>query len=138
MRNIHKKIQTLSNIAIIIVALLFGAGLVNRYFLSAPPSKQSVTESKSLKPGTKLSLSGSDWSKSSKTLVLALSTTCRFCTESIPFYQKLAQQRAGHNDVRLIALMPQGVDEAQHYLNEHKISVDEIRQANLTEVISDK
>jgi len=46
MRNIHKKIQTLSNIAIIIAALLFGGVLVNRYFFSASaPKPVAVAES---------------------------------------------------------------------------------------------
>ncbi|MGI8638607.1 MAG: hypothetical protein ACR2MG_01425 [Pyrinomonadaceae bacterium] len=83
MRNIHKKIQTVSNIAIIIVALLFGGVLVNRYFFSASaPKPVAVAESEVIKIGTKLPLPDVDWSKSDKNLVLVLSTSCRYCTES--------------------------------------------------------
>lgn len=128
MRNIQKKIQVASNIAIIVVALLFAGVLVNRYLFSASPK---TAESESIKIGTKLSVSDVDWSKSDKTLVLALSTTCRYCTESTPFYQKLAQQKAERGDVRLVAVLPQTVGEAARYLTEHNVSVDEIRQASL-------
>ena len=33
--------------------------------------------------------------------------------------------------MQLITVMPQSVEEAQRYLSEHKISVDEIRQTSL-------
>lgn len=75
-----------------------------------------------------------DWAKSEKTLIMALSTTCHFCAESTPFYQKLVGQRTGRSDVRLVAVMPQPVDEARHYLSEHAINVDEVRQASLNSI----
>ena len=100
MRNIHKKIETASNIAIIIVALLFGGVLINRYFVSASPTPTAV-ENKEIKAGTILPLSEIDWNKSNKNLVLVLSTNCHFCSESTPFYQKLAaRQKAGSGDSR--------------------------------------
>ncbi len=133
MREIHKKIQTISNLAIIIVALLFGGVLVNRYLLPAS-QKPAAVESEDVKVGTKLSLPGVDWSRNDKNLVLALSTSCHYCSESTPFYQQLAQSKAGRGDVRLIAVMPQTADEARAYLSEHHISVDEVRQASLNTI----
>lgn len=131
----HKKIEIASNIAIIIVALLFSAFLVSRYLLpDSAPKPTALAKNGGVKPGIKLQFSGIDWSKSEKTLVLALSTSCRYCTESVPLYQKLAQQKAGRSNVRLLAVMPQSFDEAQRYLNEHGVSVDEIRQVGLDEI----
>lgn len=133
MRNLQKKIEIASNVAIIIVALLFAGVLVNRYFFSSS-LKSSVAESEEVKNGTKLPLSDVDWSKSDKNLVLVISTTCHFCTESTPFYQKLAQTNAEYKSARLIAVMPQAVDEARRYLSEHKISVNEVRQTSLNTI----
>lgn len=65
-------------------------------------------------------------------MLLVLSTTCRYCTESLPFYEKLARQKAERGDVRLIAVMPQSADEARRYLSERNVTVDEIKQANLS------
>jgi thiol-disulfide isomerase/thioredoxin len=128
MSNLHKKIELLSNLGIIVVAILLGVVLVNRYLLPSSPKSETV-ESAQIKPGMKLSLPGVDWGRSSKTLLLVLSTNCHFCTESAPFYQRLAQEKAKHEDISLIAIMPQSVSEAQKYLNDHGISVDQIRQA---------
>ena len=133
MKNVTKKIEVVSNIAIIIVALLFGGVLISRYMFSSPASPQPV-EAESIKAGMKLPITNIDWSKSDKNLLLVVSTNCHFCTESAPFYQKLAQQNAGRGDVRLIAAMPQSVDDAQHYLKEHNISVDEVKQESLDDM----
>ncbi|HZB45105.1 MAG TPA: hypothetical protein VE360_07670, partial [Pyrinomonadaceae bacterium] len=79
--------------------------------------------------GSKLSLDGIDWSKSERTVLLALSTKCRFCTESAPFYQRLAQEKEKHDDLGLLAVLPQSIDESQKYLGEHGIKVDAVKQA---------
>ena len=60
---------------------------------------------------------------------MVLSTTCHFCTESAPFYQRLVQEKAKHGDVRLVAVLPQSISDAQQYLSEHGILVDQIAQA---------
>jgi thioredoxin-related protein len=128
MSHLHKRIELIANIAIIVVAILLGGVLFNRYLLSASPKAEAV-ERTPIKPGMKLSLSGVDWARGDKTLLLVLSTNCRYCAESVSFYQQLAQQKTERNDVRLIAILPQSADEAQKYLNEHGITVDEVRQA---------
>jgi hypothetical protein len=128
MSNLYKRLELLANIAIIVVALLLCGVLVKRYLLPAQPGPETP-EAARVKPGTKLSSPGLDWSKSEKTLLLVLSTDCRYCTESAPFYHRLAEQRAGRQDVRLIAVLPQGVGEAQQYLGQLNIRVDEVTQA---------
>lgn len=127
MKNVHRKVQIAANLAIILVAFLFGGVLIHRYFFAAT-AKPIVSENEGIKAGTKLPLTDVDWSKSDKNLLLVLSTSCRYCTESIPFYQKLVGQKTGRGDVKMIAVMPQSVSEAQKYLSEHKISVEEVKQ----------
>ena len=123
----HKRVELLANVAIIIVALLLGAVLVKRYLLpGAPPP--SPMEAARIKPGTKLSLPGVDWGGSSRTMLLVLSTNCRYCTESAPFYQRLAREKAGRGDVRLLAVLPQSVEESKKYLGEHGVAADDVRQ----------
>lgn len=126
MQNVHKKIETAANIAIIAVALLLGGILVNRYFFNPAPNAPP-SEDNNIKVGMKLPLSNVDWTKSEKSLVMVLSTTCHFCNESTPFYQKLTKLKAENPKVRVIAVMPQSADEAQKYLAEHNISVDEVK-----------
>lgn len=118
MSTLHKRIELLSNIAIIIVAILLGVVLVNRYFL--PPSPKSETAANpQIKPGTKLTFTDVDWSKADRTLLMVLSTNCRYCTESAPFYHRLAHENIGHDEVRLVAVFPQSIAEAQKYLTDY-------------------
>jgi len=125
MGNIAKKIEVGANVAIIAIALLLGTVLVRRYLPTQPPPPGPAA-SAPIRPGAKLSLPGVDWSRSERTLLMVLSTNCGFCTESVPFYQRLARERGG---ARLVAVMPQPIGEAQKYLGEHSIAVDEVRQA---------
>lgn len=130
MSNSLKKVEllgNLANVAIIIVAILLGAVLVN-IGLSPTSPKSVAVDSPQIKPGAKLSLPDMDWTKSGQTLLMILSTNCRYCTESAPFYQQLAQQ-AGRNNIRLVAVLPQSIGEGQKYLSDHSISVDEVRQS---------
>lgn len=133
MSDLHKRIELLANVAIIVVAVLLGGVLVRRYLLPASP-QPDMAERVQIKPGTKLSLPDVDWGRSERTLLMVLSTNCHFCTESAPFYQRLAQEKARHGSVSLVAILPQGGDEAQKYLSELGVPVDEIRQATLKDI----
>lgn len=124
-----KKLELLVNVAIIIVAMLLGAVLARPLYLLPIPNQPGGVQSTLIKPGTKLSMSGLDWNEGDQTLLMVLSTNCHFCTESSPFYQRLVQQKGGRGDVRLVAVLPQSIIEAQKYLSAHGISVDEVRQS---------
>ena len=128
MSSLPKKVELLANIGIIIVAILLGVVLVNRYLLPASPQPNAV-QAVQIKPGMKLSFPDVNWEKSRKTLLLVLSTTCKYCTESAPFYQQLVKSKGGREDVRIVAVLPQTPDEARKYLGDHGITVDQIRQA---------
>lgn len=126
----YKRVELLANVAILVVAVLLGVVLVSRYLLPAS-SRPAGGESTRIKPGTKLSLPGVDWGKGDRTLLLVLSTSCRFCTDSAPFYRRLAQEKAGNGGVSLLAVLPQSVGDSQKYLNDLGVAVDDIRQASL-------
>jgi hypothetical protein len=127
---ILKKTELLANIAIIVVALLLGGVLVKRYLWPGSAQTAARTTDPRIAAGTKASLSGVDWAKNGQTLLLVLSSDCRYCTESAPFYQRLTRETAGRPDVHLIALFPQEVEEGRKYLANLSISIDEIRQAS--------
>lgn len=129
--NILKKTELLANIAIIVVALLLGGVLIKRYLLSSgdvPDSQNSVLR---IAAGSKVSLPDIDWAKSDRTLLLVLSKGCHFCSESAPFYQRLVRDIGGRGDVRLVAVLPQDVNEGRKYLNELAVPINEVRQSTL-------
>ena len=128
MRNLPQKIQLLANIAIILASILL-AGLAVKRFILPTYSKPDSLAPPPITASMKLSLPGVDWGKGDRTLLMVLSTNCHFCTESAPFYQRLAQQKVGRADVRLVASLPQTTAEAQKYLADHGVTVDEVRQS---------
>ncbi len=133
MQNLFKKVEFFSNIAIIIVALGIGGFFVSRYF-TLPNSDQPISGSNELKTGTKLPLIGTDWNKNSKTLLIALSTNCRFCTASQPFYKNLFQQKSAQGNFGVVVIAPQSIDEARQYLSKSGIEADDVRQSALSEI----
>jgi thioredoxin-related protein len=131
MNNLTKKVELLANVVIIVVAVLLAGVLVKRFLLPQAESPQAQAR---IQPGTKLSVPGVEWEKNERTLLLVLSTSCHFCTESSPFYQRLAQEKAKKGGVGLVAILPQSVGESQKYLNDLGISVDDVKQAGLDAV----
>jgi len=128
MNDLFKRVEFLANIAIVIVALVLGVVLVKRFLLPGDEPRPIATD-RSIKVGTKLSVDGVDWARNERTLVLALSTDCRFCTDSAPFYRQFAQKRSEGARIKLVAVLPQEISESQKYLSDHGITVDDIKQA---------
>jgi len=130
MSGIIKRIELVANLVIIAVAILLGVVLVRNYLLPRSRAPQQAAAA-SIPPGTKLSLAGVDWKANGRTLVLALSTQCHFCTESAPFYQRVAQERSKAGNLRLIAVLPQPVADSHRYLKELGVTVDAVQQLPL-------
>lgn len=129
MNSLTKKIEVLANVAIVVVALLIGVVIVKRYLLPQSLNSGAAANAR-IQPGTKISLPGVDLSRGDKTLVMALSTTCHFCSESAPFYQKLTRA-AEAKGVKVIAVLPQSEPEARQYLNGLSLTISDVRQSPL-------
>lgn len=135
-----KKVEVLANIAVIVTSIVLCSVLVKKYFFTPKQTVAAATSTRStsapktsaLQPGTKISLPGIDWSKNSRTVVLALSTTCHFCSESGPFYQKLEQQKPG--TVGLVAVLPQSVEDSRNYLNKLGVKTANLIQSSLSSI----
>ena len=95
-----RRLEVLANIAVIVTSVVLCSVLAKKYFLTA--NKQTVAAATTgqslsanapaksgLQAGMKVSLPGIEWSKSSRTVLLVLSTTCHFCTESVGFYGRM-------------------------------------------------
>lgn len=94
-----------------------------------PTSQNAVAP---IPTGMKVSLNDADWGKYGQTLLLVLQKDCHFCTESAPFYQRLEREMARNSNVRLVAVLPNTVDESKKYLGDLGLSIHEVRQASLS------
>lgn len=135
MNHFRKSIELAANVAIIIVAILLCVVLVKNHFTDGPTVNLQNTQRNfdgGNQSGKKINLPEVDWQKNGQTLLLALSTTCHYCSESAAFYQQISKER--NSNTRIIAVLPQPVDESKDYLNKHGVPVDDIKQIGLDSI----
>ncbi len=123
-----KKIEIVANLAIIVAACLLAIVLYKAHFLRTAAEQTSNTQSGSQLNEKDLSSLDIDWKRDQRTLILAMSTTCHYCSESSPFYQRLAKEA---KNTHLLAVLPQSVEEGKSYLNGLRVPIDDIKQQNL-------
>lgn len=117
-------LDRIGQVAFIAMCLVVSAVGIQRLFASPPqgtPERRAPLEagsSVSLHPALK-----SDRARGS--LVLALSTECRFCTASMPFYAKLAGLEAVRDGrIHLAAMSLQPEEQMRAYLAAHRVPID--------------
>lgn len=122
-----RKIETLANISIIIAALLFCATLVHEKWLYKPGGLAPAAQTDNRLQGTNLHINGVNWENASKTLVIALSTQCHFCQESVPFYKELTASPAVKSKrVHVVTIFPQQQGEAESFIKASEIRTDSV------------
>jgi hypothetical protein len=122
MQNIGKKLNILANITIIIFGLIVSVLLVKRQFFS-----ESKFTTNNIKIGKRFPLEGVKWDQSNHTLFLVITDTCKYCTDSAPFYRQLAEMR-GQYKLKMTVITLDRSDEGQKYINSLGITVDEVKQ----------
>lgn len=129
--NRPSKMDSLANVATIVVSVLLSVVLIKVFLL--PQTRPAANAAQpQVGMNIKQSLPGVDWAKNKRTLVLAISTQCHFCTESAPFFQRIQKERA--KDVKMVAVLPQAVDEGRKYLEGEGVQVDDVKQATLNAI----
>jgi hypothetical protein len=138
MKHIVKAVEFLANVALIVAATLLSVVLIRSHLHPAPSPSPKEERAVATSPaprmvqiGDVLNLPGLNWQTGRQTLLLALSTTCHFCTESTPFYRRLSKERG---ETRIVALLPQDVGEGEGYLKKAGVQVDEVKQISLGEI----
>ncbi len=138
MKKLFRFAQFMSYVATIVIAVLLSVIVIKQYVLSpseltgfrSPPSNGNFQRPPEISPvGRPLPLENINWKENKKTLVLFISTTCRYCTESAPFYQRLVKENRGN--VKLVAVFPQPVEEAIEYLSSNSVEIPDVRNASL-------
>jgi hypothetical protein len=122
-----KRLEVATNVAILCAFLLVAALAASRLFVHSANQPPHPTI------GSKVSLQSAHWSNSNRTLVLALSTGCHFCSESAEFYRRLVPA-AIHNGIRVIAILPQPVADGRAYLSHLDVPAPEVLQSSLDAV----
>ena len=108
MSNITKKIEVISNIAIIVSAILLGTIFIKKYLYPTPTGNIAAGAAII---GKKIPLAGLDWVKNGHNLVLFIQSSCRYCADSAPFYKQLvshqlSKQKGAQFPLQLIVISP--------------------------------
>jgi hypothetical protein len=115
-----------TNVAILIIALLmlfaFSYNFIASHGQHAAQSKRFVNE-----PAPHVD--GVDYARRAKTLVLAVSTRCHFCLDSVPFYQSLPGA-VGTKDVQIIAVFPNSKQDVDEFLRLHKLGLPSLANSD--------
>jgi hypothetical protein len=120
-----KRLEIAVNIAILCVLIMVGALVGQRFWNAHSSSGPGI--------GTKISLPGVDWSRSKQNLVLALSTTCHFCSESADFYKKLIPAAAGRG-IPVVTVLPQTRAAGRLYLDGLGVPAPDVLQSSLNAI----
>jgi thioredoxin-related protein len=125
MKNWQKKLDVITNLALLLCCIIFLTFLIQKYFIKEykPDNKSSEINIE------KLSSLGIDWSGHSKTLVIVLQKGCRFCEESMSFYQRLNNEFASQENLHLVIVLDENKEEALKYLKDKKVEGMEILQS---------
>jgi len=124
---LRRGLETGLNALIMLASLALVVGVA---YSQLGPSRSLQSSRDVLSKGKKLKISGVEWSNSQRTIVLALSTHCHFCTASGDFYKRL-QEVARARGVPIVAVLPQPTDEARSYLENLGVRIAVVKQAPL-------
>lgn len=127
---LSSRIELAANVAIIVVAILLGYFLIQKFFLQQNPQPSPPPE---IAKGTKVSLADVDWQANQKTLLLVLQKGCHFCSESMPFYKTLVE-KSKEKGIKLVAVLPNSREEGSQYLRENGVEIQDVVQAQLNSI----
>lgn len=120
-------VERLSQWLFLLMCAAVAAAAINHILLARsvppPPAPRPVVES-----GTTLTLPAAATGEGAAgSLLLVLSADCRFCTESMPFYRRLAERpEVQSGQVRLSVVSMQPRAEMREYLREHGLKASHV------------
>jgi hypothetical protein len=125
LRRARLSFDALVNIGILATCALVVSALTGHW--PAHTMAAAVARPAAFERGTAAeSLPGVRYDDVQATLVLYVRSTCRFCTASMPFYQKLSGQPGVHRAVRMVVASPESVETSAAYLQAHELRVDQL------------
>lgn len=141
-KGIFRKIQMLSSVATIVIAILLSIVTAKMFFPTSPsvrvvnmPKQETDLSKASASPiGKTIRVEDIDWKSSKKTLVLYISTTCHYCDESSPFYQRLVEKYVDDTSMKIVAILPQTVEEGKDHLRSLGLKINDVYSAQLSSI----
>jgi hypothetical protein len=117
-------LEVATNIAVLLVALAVLGTFAWNYFGRTPaPQLQAGFQ----KGQTFAQVPGVSYESAPQTLLIAMSTRCHYCTESLPFYKQLVEgQRANGQATHVVAVFPNPEAEVKQYVQQNNLDLETI------------
>jgi peroxiredoxin len=119
----HTILDIVVNIVILLTCAIMATAVVERRSSSTAKSDRAPKEVTSGEGAE--TLPGVSYTAAPSTLVLYLSSSCRYCTASMPFFRKLDQVRRTRA-VHWVVVSPEGEQIVRTYLHAHELEVDQV------------
>jgi hypothetical protein len=136
---IRNVLEVVTNIAVLLAATTVITVVAVNLFIGknavARKRNGNMTQS-GLQPGQILPrLSGIDYNAAPKTLVIMMSTKCKFCLASLPFYSQIGDRENAMNGVlHIVAAFPNSSEEVNRFAAENFFPIETVAGLNLEEV----
>jgi peroxiredoxin len=122
-------LEIATNVAVLLVAVVVLSVFAWNYFTRRSMPQIQAGLQKGQVFGQVL---GINYHDTPQTLLIAMSTKCHYCTESLPFYRQLAEaQRTNGRSTHIVAVFPNREEEVRQYAQQNNLDLDTIAGVNL-------
>lgn len=124
-------LEIATNISVLIVAVALLITLVSVRLTRSPGV--SGFDSGFRKGEILPSLPSIDYGGTPQTMLIAMSTRCSYCKESLPFYKQLVEEQSKRSDAtRVVAIFPNNETDVQQYKQQNQLNIDSFAGVNLS------
>jgi thioredoxin-related protein len=127
-----KALEYTAYLALIVASLTATYVLVDQTLAN---HKSTAALNPSVLLNKKLPLDNAAWGNAHYTVVIAMTTVCHFCHDSIPFYKSLADME--HNrpgQFQMVTVSPEAQKTTGDYLQQNQMPVDRVESAFLSSI----
>jgi thiol-disulfide isomerase/thioredoxin len=118
-----------TNVAVLLVAVVLLSLLAINIFVKPPIANlnRGLEKGKAFSP-----IRTVDYADSEKTLLIALNTSCPFCRESLPLYQRLVEALPQPSKaLHIVAIFPNREADVGDYLRDNHLTIDAVAEVDL-------
>jgi thioredoxin-related protein len=129
MKKLKNILDVTTNVVVVVFAVVAIGVLVKNHFTPRNPENRADIQKGNAFP----EIAGADYKQTPRTLILALNVDCRYCSRSVPFYNRLAEalrENAGQFNL-IAAFINKDGDLVKSYVEEKQLSVQTIAGVDL-------
>jgi peroxiredoxin len=126
--NLRANVELGAQITIAVAVVVVAGVLVKRNLFPQQLNSDSLAR---INAGERLDVPNVDWERNKKSLVFFLKKDCVYCTSSAPFYRQLIED-ASRRNVKLLAILPNSVDEARKYIQSLELPIENVQTGSLS------